>query len=339
MSGEKASDKNYVLGVDGGGTKTDLLLADLEGRVMGTIRTGCTNPDLLPGGYEELVSVLGEAIQNICRLFHIPADGIRCGVFGMAGADTQKQQEVVTEYIRREVLMEAYVCNDAFLPIKAGTYSGCGISAINGTGCAVAGISTSGKMLKIGGFGNLCGDCGGGDYLTEQAMAAAYNELHRNGPKTLMTNLLARVISDNTDRIFERLFDAIKAGEIEKRSLNRVVFQAANERDGEALRVLRKMGTEAGKSIAAVIQQLELPEEVELILSGSIYIKGENPAAIQAIRSYLEEKCCSRTIHIEMLKVPPVVGAVLWAVQRWTKLPAESKAMQRFRTALIKDYH
>ena len=57
------SDSVYCLGIDGGGTKTHLLLSAENGEIIRSLKVGTCNP--VDIGFEEATKVLKEAIKNV----------------------------------------------------------------------------------------------------------------------------------------------------------------------------------------------------------------------------------------------------------------------------------
>lgn len=307
----------FVLGVDGGGTKTELVLAETSGAKNLHRRIGCTNYKWLPGGFDELQKLLSQEISSMLEELGAGLPQLRFAVLGLAGADTEWQRKQLEYIVEAAGLQHFLVCNDAYLPIKAGLEDGVGIAAVNGTGCTVAGIDPSGRQIQIGGMGELTGDCGGGDYLAQCACAAVYTELFRKGARTSMTHLLAQAagISDVT-QLFERLTQFLGSGKLRLRDLNRVVFAAANQGDPEAIRILSYMGRENGRSILAAVDMLTFEEHISIVLAGSIYRYGENRTAVDVLQQTVREGCPGHAFSFQVLERPPVVGAVLWAAEK-----------------------
>lgn len=308
--------EHFVLGVDGGGTKTELaLLEKNSGRVVRG-KFGCTNHELLPGGFSELKTQLQQAVFFLLESAGATVSQIESAVLGLAGADTGAQRKSICQVAEAIGLGRFVVCNDAYLPIKAGCADGVGIAMINGTGCTAAGIDPSDRMLQIGGMGELTGDCGGGDYLARQACAASYAALYKKGPDTQMTALLMQEAGTaSAELLFEILPERLQTGEIRLRDLNRVVFQAACRQDSEALKILNHMGAENARSIVALAKTLEFPKEISVVLAGSIFQKGEHPAAVNMLELAVRNGCPEHSFQFTLLKEPPVVGALLWAAE------------------------
>ena len=55
----------YLLGIDGGGTKTEFLLTDLNGKEIGRLFFGASNP--VSTGIENTYNILNKGIKEICK--------------------------------------------------------------------------------------------------------------------------------------------------------------------------------------------------------------------------------------------------------------------------------
>ena len=307
---------DYFLGVDGGGTKSDLALFDKFGKLAARKRIGCTNHEHLLGGYAELGRMLKQAAEALTKDAMVSINQIRAGVFGLAGVDTPRQQREITSIIQAGILKNAYVYNDAYLAIKAGCPNGFGAAAVNGTGCTVAGIDRRGEQMQIGGLGDASGDCGGGDYLAGQMLASVYASLYKNAPKTVMTDLLRRTVGAAAEQsVFNEVMDLMQSGDLLRSDLNKIVFQAANQEDSQAREILVKMGVENGRSLNSLIDVLDFGSAFDVVFGGSIYVKGENPTAIEMIKKTVTEAHPDRSIRFHSLGYPLVAGAAIWAAE------------------------
>ena len=88
----------FVVGVDGGTTKTIALVADDRGHILGAGRGGNSNwtgPDV-----EEPMRVVAAAVQSALDQAGLTGSDIAMGVFGLAGADWPENYE------RRTVVLE-----------------------------------------------------------------------------------------------------------------------------------------------------------------------------------------------------------------------------------------
>ena len=121
----------YCLGIDGGGTKTEGVLTDLEGRVLARVKSGASYPNDV--GFTTSVRLLADMIRALLCEGNAPAD--RVSVFaGIAGALALR--DAMRDAIRAEIptLGALAVDSDFINLLSAATPSGQGICLICGTG-------------------------------------------------------------------------------------------------------------------------------------------------------------------------------------------------------------
>ncbi len=312
---------NYVLGVDGGGTKTHCALFDGSGKKIDLLEFGTTNHERLSGGFQELEKVLDTMLQTLLGKHHIAIEEIEASVFGLAGIDTSKQRIQAETLIQKLGLKNFIVCNDAFLGIKVGSVHGHGICSVNGTGCTVCGVDAKAKQLQIGGQGQFTGEKGGGSYLGAQAVQAVYNALFRNGPSTSLTKtLFERFQVKDKETFIDQVRRAVDAKEVTLSGLAPLMFDAANAGDHVATEILKDMGQDIAVSINGMIDALNYPmdEKLYITLAGSVHVRGSNPAALNALKDTVlrHKENAMRSIEFVLLDKPPVAGAVIWAFEQ-----------------------
>lgn len=308
----------YVIGVDGGGTKTHCALFDTEGNKIDLIEWGATNHESMQGGFEELKIELGKLLNCILSKNKISMDEIETGIFGMAGADTRLQHKTISAIIESLGMKKHILCNDAFLGIKAGCLSGFGICAINGTGCTVAGIDDRGEMLQIGGQGAITGDKGGGGYIAYSAIERVYSSLYKNGPSTIMKEMVFKElgIASDIDYLETVTYNLISDREVLK-TICKLAFDAANKGDEPALGLFEEIGINYFNCLCGIIKKLDFSsaDPLEIILTGSVFTKGANSIIIDTVKKKISESNLGNNIEFKILTVPPVAGAVIWGLE------------------------
>ena len=307
--------KQYVIGVDGGSTKTHYALFDSDGNLVCFFAGGPANHEVYRNGYEGTRHELKTSLHNILRESGLDVEDIGCGIFGMAGMDVRQQKDMITKIIMELGLKNFEVMNDAFLGIKAACTHGYGICSIQGTGTCCAGIDPSGSRLQIGGTGYFFGDEGGASHLGGMAFHCVYDDLYRCGQPTLMKDMLFDFLKISQD---DDLVEAVYQKDFCNNwaDLARIPFQAANSGDATALQLLQSTGRQAAKSVRGAIRRLDFHSvaEIDIVLAGSVYVKGENPALVAAFQEEITSNIHQKA-HFTVLQVPPVTGAALWALE------------------------
>jgi N-acetylglucosamine kinase-like BadF-type ATPase len=312
--------KRYIIGVDGGGTKTHYAVFDLSGDLVGFLEGGPANHEVYSNGFEGTRNEFSISINKIFRECSIGFNDIEYGIFGIAGIDTLSERDKLAKIITELGFGNFEVMNDAFLGIKAACSHGYGICSINGTGTCCAGIDPQGSRLQIGGGGYFFGDEGGSGHLGGMAFRYVYDYLYRCGRPTLMKDMFLDFlkisrIDDLVETIYQKNFCN------DWTDFSRIPFEAANLGDEAALELLEDTGRKAAKSVRGAIQRLNFTTvgEIDVVLAGSVYVKGENPALVRAFQQDII-KNVSQKISFTVLEVPPVAGAVLWAFEADGKL-------------------
>ncbi|MEM7533849.1 MAG: BadF/BadG/BcrA/BcrD ATPase family protein [Chloroflexota bacterium] len=191
-------DKQLVLGVDGGGTKTACVAIDLNGTVLGTGQSGSANYHNV--GKETAYANVQQAIQQTLTLANSSFDDVGSICLGIAGVDRLNDRKIVAKWVERLLPNTPYqLHNDAVIALASGTGGKLhGIVVICGTGMIVYGIDHQGQHHRVAGRGPLLGDDGGGYNIginTLKAITAAHDGM---GPKTMLTQTVFAHLKLNT---------------------------------------------------------------------------------------------------------------------------------------------
>ena len=135
-----------MLGVDGGATKTDAVVMDVDGRILGSGRGGSSNWESV--GLADAVNAIVLAVDGaLAEAGHTRRDVV-ASVFALAGVDWP------ADHVRLAGALdflglggERYVTNDAFAALRAGISGRAGCVSSAGTGAVAAGATRRGRPL------------------------------------------------------------------------------------------------------------------------------------------------------------------------------------------------
>lgn len=174
------------IGIDGGGTKTELILLDPAGNVLARhLAPGC-NPNV--AGPEQAFRQLNDAINTLLALRrsdHAPSPITRT-LLCMAGAPAFWRE--VAARLGGLGLIET--CDDSVPVLELATAGGPGLVVHGGTGSFVAARAPDGTRHYAGGLGWRFGDPGSGYDLGRRAIARALLELQGWALPTRLTTLV-----------------------------------------------------------------------------------------------------------------------------------------------------
>ncbi len=304
----------YVLGMDGGNTKTDYLLHTLDGRRAGYLRAGTCSHEKL--GMDGAKREMDARIAALLGTAGVRREDIAGAAFGLAGVDQPLQKDDLTAIVRSIGFHNAVVMNDAFLGIKAGSETGVGVCSVNGTGTVAGGIDADGKWLQVGGIGAPTGDAAGGGYLASRTLCAAYDAAFRFGEETALLPCTLKLLDcSNVDGLMTAISTKFQYGKaVSATDILQMLFETADAGDAVAIGIVRRTADSLARSAAGCAVRLRFDGEVPVVLIGSVWTKGRYQPMIdwfaQKFEEYAGKKAC---IHI--LEVPPAAGSVLWALE------------------------
>lgn len=303
-------DEGYVLGVDGGGSQTRCVIADLSGRILGKGSAGPSNP--LTVGVEAASEAITKAIQAaVCGCGNVKGP-FRAACLGVAGVDRPYGREA----IRREVMPlgiaeRLFVISDAAAALAGATGCGVGVVVVAGTGSIAYGANAEGETARAGGWGWMVDDEGSGYDIGRRAMTAALRAYDGRGEQTMLEDKIKAELSlGDLSELVDRIYVAgMKSHEVA--ALAPVVADAAAEGDEVAVRILREAGLELGCAAEAVIRRLRLRGRFTVAETGGVFQLGEPLCAAfeETVRKAAPE--CT----IGPPRFEPAVGSALLALK------------------------
>ncbi|MCK9471006.1 MAG: BadF/BadG/BcrA/BcrD ATPase family protein [Bacilli bacterium] len=305
--------QKIILGVDGGNTKTDYFLFTNNGEFIDLFRGPTCSHEQFKNSYTGAYDAMKKVFDVFLPKNKLKAEDVEASVFGLAGVDTPSQRANMEEVVRRLGFKHYKVVNDSFLGVKAVTTSG--VCSINGTGTSSGGIDPEGNYLQVGGIGGIVGDEAGGAHIGRCAIRAAYDDAYRFGEPTTLTKIIMDYFLV-TDKYYlmEAISDGLVNRKIDFSYLNKQVFKEANNGDEVSLEILRQIGENTARSAGGVINNLNFGDTVDVVLAGSVWVKGKSKVMIDEFKNKITE-FTKKECNIITLDVPPATGAVIWALE------------------------
>ena len=112
-------------------------------------------------------------------------------MFGLGRAGRQKDIERFQFWVAGKFPgIAVKIVNDAEILLAAGSPTGPKLAMVCGTGSIVYGRTTTGELIRAGGWGYLFGDEGSGYAIGVAALRAVMQAYDGRGPSTLLTGLV-----------------------------------------------------------------------------------------------------------------------------------------------------
>jgi glucosamine kinase len=255
---------DIVIGVDGGGTRTRVLMLDLEGNEVGRGEGTATlvTPDT-PPQTALLIDTIVRRVMNEHRIPR-PAGALWAGIAGAGRETTRERLQAELEEVSRNAVQRVGVGTDVDAAIHDAFRGGPGIVLIAGTGSIALAIKSSGERVKVGGWGETLGDEGSGHWLAIQALRAVLQGHDGRGASTALRQLPDQMGVDSPSALVDWVSRASKR---DVASLAPSVIEIAEQGDEVAQRLVsgavvalrahlealvERVGSEAGTTLRAV---------------------------------------------------------------------------------------
>lgn len=300
---------SYIIGIDGGGTKTHCLLTKLDGSVVHECYGGPSN--FLVQGITPVAETLLRLISSCCENSKVSLEEISIVLLGTTGAgrrsDAERLELGFNDFLTdKNVKLKLFrVESDARIALE-GAFSGKpGSILIAGTGSIMFGKDVQGNIHRVGGFGRFLGDEGSGYMLGKKGLVAVSKEFDGRGNKTLITQLLKEKFKIDSPEI---LITEIYKNNFDIASVAPIVIQAAEKNDELALKIIEDETDELVLHISTM--QKKLNEEILLVAFIGGIITNKN-----IYSDTLRKKINTKLSHIAVKDAEnsPAMGAVLMA--------------------------
>lgn len=259
----------FIAGIDGGGTKTKVVVASPEGEALLSQVFGPFNLNSI--GAERFAALLDE----ICTWLNQQGQCLALCI-GSAGISNQEMTRLVAKGMQRGGIKNWKLVGDQVIALNGALEGRPGIALIAGTGSICFGKNAAGQFARSGGWGHLIGDEGSGYALGRDALTAVARAWDGWGERTLLSELLASELGlDDQKKIISYTYGGDKS---RIAALSRLVEQAAARDDHVALGIICANAVLMTRLVGAVAKQLEL-EAPEVAMLGGLL---ENETMLRA---------------------------------------------------------
>jgi len=231
----------YVVGIDGGGTKTHAVIATMEGVILTDFVGGPSNMQIT--GVEKTAETIFRLIVKCCKFAKCDFSqvaAVGCGLAGAGrGSDQARMKRGLEHYAAsHKVKFKKIVINSDARTALEGAFDGApGIILIAGTGSIAFGKDVQGDIHRVGGWGRYLDDEGSGYYIGKRAIAAVARYLDGLGRKTTLIRDLA-VSFGLKDQ--SAIIDAVYRNNFDIASVAPLVLQGAEKKDPVCVEIVQR---------------------------------------------------------------------------------------------------
>jgi glucosamine kinase len=256
-------------GVDGGGTRTTLLLSDAAGNELARVSgaAGLVDPRH-PEKSAEVIAQLVRMASAQAGLSAAPA--ALCA--GLAGVGNEAERVAVEQALAGTANV-VRVVSDGEIALHGAFGGGPGVLLIAGTGSVAYGRGPDGRMDRCGGWGMYVGDEGSGYALGRAALAAALRCVDGREAETRLLPTVLQALTLEGPREIPPWAGRAAKGDIA--SLARHVLDLAAGGDAVALRLVEQQAAELASHVMALAHRLgPWSGDVPVVFHGGVLRSG-----------------------------------------------------------------
>ena len=265
--------QKYVIGVDGGGTKTIAAFADLNGKIFKMAKSGPSN--LRNVGLKVAVASISEAILKV--IGEIREKEILSIFIALAAIEEEFKFE--KEKIKKEILKnpkisktlrgDIEIVSDQIAAFRSGTDEKDGLVLIAGTGSVCHGWKGN-HEAKAGGWG-WANDEGSGFWAGQKGYQAIFKDLDGRKERTKITKLLFKEWKlKNKEDFLKKIYS--KDSILQVSLISRIIDKAAKKGDEIAISIMKEAAKELALAAISVIKKLNFKKQkFPFVLVGSMF--------------------------------------------------------------------
>ncbi|MGL6064265.1 MAG: N-acetylglucosamine kinase [Fusobacteriaceae bacterium] len=224
----------YVIGVDGGGTKTTATLYNNNLEVLAHFFSGAMNLQVVS---EEKIA---EIFIDMLKEFNVLAEDVAIGV-GAAGAGRIEDIKKLEDILKKLKFKKYSVSNDAHIALLATHGKENGMLIISGTGSIAFALNNK-TMYRKGGMGHILGDEGSGYSIGLELLKKIFNNIDLNieNPPKILSEILKVAKVENVNQLLKWVYSSTKGdiaemAKIVLKNKENIVCKSIIERNIKAL--------------------------------------------------------------------------------------------------------
>ncbi len=295
----------YLLGVDGGGTKTVVAIANGLGEIVGLSKTDSV--DILNVPLEEVEGKLKNALSESLSEANIDIDDVCFACFGMSTFGDVPSVERGIETIVKSILPRSMVVNDVRVALEGAHPTSAGMILLAGTGAMAMAKDKNDRVFRVDGWGEYVGDLGSGYFIGRTILQRAFEEYDGRREKSVLSNMV-KDFANVSDLRGILIRCKITNARTYIANFSKIACKAAEDDVNEALEVLSISIQELTRSVKTLVNKLDF-EPIPVAYAGGLfnckYFKDEFISSIQSIPRV-------KTVKPEF---SPYIGSLLMAAK------------------------
>jgi len=302
---------SHLIALDGGNSKTDVLLVAHDGSVVARARSGPFAPHIV--GAEAAVASIADAVRQVLEAANLAKADMLAGY--LANADLPEEEQAIGEAIRGHGWSDLVVIeNDTLAMLRAGTDEVPSVAVVCGGGINCVGVARDGSRVRYPALGRITGDWGGGFALGKEVLWHASRHEDGRGPETLLSSLAARHFGVSCA---VEVATGMHLGTIDRDRMHELVpllFEAVDGGDEIARGVVLRQAEEVALLAITTLRRIGALEDAATVVLGGGVLTSRHPALLQPVLESISA-AAPRAI-VRVLEDAPIIGSALLGLDR-----------------------
>lgn len=312
-----------VIGIDGGGSKTVVLLADQAGNVLSEESGGPSNFQVI--GITKSAQLLLTLTQNCCKKAGKNLSEVQVVSAGLSGAGRESDRESIRKALL-SLLNDAGISipliiieSDARVALEGAFHGEPGIILISGTGSIAFALTNKNEILRVGGWGRIIGDEGSGYSIGQQGLNLLSRQLDGRVERSLFTRKIKESFGFENQ---ESVINAVYRNGFDVATIAPLVIEGAAEGDPHCATIVESGVQELTGLIGTLLEKMmaldktSFKERTPLAFVGGI-IENDN-LVTQNLKKSIEASFPQ--VYVTKCKSTPVHGALLLGLKHFNRV-------------------
>jgi glucosamine kinase len=299
----------FVLGIDGGGSKTAAAVSNGASVFATHLAKGC---NLNSVSHENARKHLSAAVQGALASAGISANEVSSVCAGVAGAASPEVASRIAELLAGLAPGAAIqVVGDTAIALEAAFSGQPGVVCISGTGSVALGRNVRGEITRAGGWGRLVSDEGSGQWIGQRAVSRCLRAMDQGRSSKLVTGIMKHWSITTREQLVQRCHREPIPNFAD---LFPIVLMVAEMGDPLANEILSAAAIELVRITQVVLRRLSVRH---VAITGSVFANSPRVRHVfgNVIRAYHPE------VQVRLSQRQPIEGALQLA---WKMLPGEN---------------
>lgn len=253
----------YIIGIDGGGTKTKGYIGDESGNIIAEHISGASNYHAV--GIQNTRKAIQDVVSGLCSAAGINIQKVSAVSLGMAGLARKEDRECIDVLMKKIGFESTLLCSDAYTSLIGAFGGERGVVTICGTGSISMGFDAEGNIVRAGGWGHIISDEGSGYYIGCQCLRKIMRIYDGMEEKSLLTGYVLDYLNMKSEEELISYIYSKDTGKREVASLSPLVFRASDEGDKIAIGILQRAAESLCEITETVIKKLYLSNDTPLV--------------------------------------------------------------------------